>query len=586
MLNYVKTEMMKTKIILFTVLLSLCRLSDAQEVPDFFKSAGSPVNPKVKVMWNRYNTYEGLTKIMNEIAKAYPQLAKVESIGKSYEGRDLWMISVTNYNTGKPEDKPAFYIDGNIHSNEIQGSEIALYTAWYLTEMYAGNSFIKELLDNKVFYIIPTINPDGRNNYMLKVNNYSYPRAGVIPIDDDRDGLVDEDGFDDLDGDGNLAMMRRKTPYGNMIEDPEHPGRMKRVESGTFGNYEILGFEGIDNDGDGAVNEDLTGFYDPNRDWSYNWQPGYLEWGVLPFPFYAPENKAVRDFVVAHPNIAGVQTYHNSGGLILRGPAQEKYMETYDQGDELVLSTIGKKGEKMIPGYKFITLWKDMYPVYGGEIDWFYGARGIYTFTNELFNEYLYFGKSNLPDNEEQIEPFEFDKYLLFGDATIPWKKYDHPQYGKIEIGGFTKNYGRPDPGFLLESEAHRNMAFTLFHAFHTPTLKIDSIEVKSIGKGLQQVTVSVFNSSLSPTHSGQNRKYNIDPPDRIIIEGVNPLGKMIVRNADLNITEVQGGDPKIITCYINGMFLMKVRWITEAGKNIRIIVESPKGGKVSRELH
>lgn len=574
---------MKIKNTIFLQILLSASILSAQEVPDFFKSAGSPANPKVKVLWNRYYTYEGMSNICTEIARAYPQLAKVESIGKSYEGRDILVLTVTNFQHKSPEDKPGFYIDGNIHSNEIQGSEIALYTAWYLTESYSNNAFIKDLLDEKVFYIIPTINPDARNNYMLELNSRHSPRSGMIPVDDDRDGLIDEDGYDDLDGDGNLVMMRRKTPYGNYKTDPDYPDRMIRAKSGTFGDYEILGYEGIDNDGDGSVNEDPVGSYDPNRDWSFNWQPDYLQRGALPFPFYAPENKAVRDFVIAHPNIAGAQSYHNNGGMILRGPAQEKYMETYDRGDELVLNTIGNTGEKMLPGYHFYTLWSDLYPVYGGEIDWFYGARGIYVYSNELFTEQMYFGSENITYDEAQLEEYEFDQYLLFGDALIPWKEIDHPQYGKIEIGGFTKNFGRNDPGFMLESEAHRNMAFTLFHAYQTPLLKIDTIEIKNISNRLQQVDVAIVNLRLTPTRSGQNRKHNIDPEDRIMIEGVNAVGKMIVHDKDLDLTEVQQGDPSLIRLEnIPGMSVTRVRWITEKGGNIRITVESAKGGKIS----
>jgi hypothetical protein len=574
---------MKSKIVITCLVLLFGPTLGAQEIPDFFKSAGSPLNPKMKILWNRYNTDAGIAKICTEITKAYPQLATVESIGKSYEGKDILVLIITNFQNKKPEDKPGFYIDGNIHSNEIQGSEIALYTAWYLTESYNNNAFIKDLLDERVFYIIPTINPDARNNYMLELNSVDSPRSGMIPVDDDRDGLIDEDGYDDLDGDGNLVMMRRKTPYGQYKSDPDNPSRMIRVENGKFGDYEILGYEGIDNDGDGDVNEDAVGYYDPNRDWSYNWQPDYLQDGALPFPFYTPENKAVRDFIIAHPNIAGAQSYHNSGGMILRDPAQEKYMETYEPEDEMVFNTIGKIGEKILPGYNLYILWKDLYPVYGGEIDWFYGARGIYMYTNELFTSQMYFGSKNISYDKEEIEMYEFDKYLLFGDAFIPWKEIDHPQYGKIEIGGFSKNFGRPEPGFLLESDAHRNMAFTLFHAYHTPLIKIDKIDVRDIGNGMQEVEVAIVNSRLTPTRSGQNRKHNIDPEDRVIIEGVNAVGKMIVRDKDLNLTDVQTGDPSVIRLEnIPGMSVTRVRWVTEKGEKIRITLASAKGGKFS----
>ena len=156
---------MKIKMALILVLSVTGTIIKSQEVPHFFKSAGSPVNPKVSIVWNRYNTYEGLSELCRQIAQAYPSLAKVSSIGRSYEGKDLVLLTISNFQNKKPEEKPGYYIEGNIHSNEIQGSEVALYTAWYLTEMYENNGFIRDLLDTRVFYIIPTINPDARNNY-------------------------------------------------------------------------------------------------------------------------------------------------------------------------------------------------------------------------------------------------------------------------------------------------------------------------------------------------------------------------------------------------------------------------------------
>jgi hypothetical protein len=570
---------MKIAVTFFSILLFSLIAIKGQDVPYFFKSAGSPANPKVKIMWNTYYTYEGLTDLCNKIATAYPDLAQVSSIGKSYEGRDMILLTVTNFKNKKSDEKPGYYIDGNIHSNEVQGSEIALYTAWYLTEMYGANDFIHELLNDKVFYIIPTINPDARNNFMLKPNNMHSPRSGMIPVDDDRDGITDEDGFDDLDGDGSIAYMRRKTPFGRYNIDPENPDKMIRTDATRFGQYEFLDDEGMDNDGDGQVNEDPTGYYDPNRDWSFNWQPDYIQDGALPYPFYAPENLAVRNFVVDHPNIAGAQSYHNYGGQILRGPAQSAFTEFYDNEDEALLNTVGRMGEKMLPGYKFITLWKDLYPVYGGEIDWFYGARGIYVFSNELFTEQMYFGKEQNTRNDI----LDFDKYLLFDDAAIPWKPFNHPQYGKIEIGGTNKNFGRPDPGFLLESDAHRNMAFTIYHAYQTPLIEIDTIEVRDAGKGMQEVTVSIVNKRISPTRSGQCRKHNIDPKDRVTIQDVKALGKMIVKDRDLNISEVQTGDPSVIFLdNIPGMTVLRVRWITEKSRHFRVTVESAKGGKIT----
>ena len=120
--------------------------SKAQRVEDIFKAAGTPSSPKVTVSWNRYNTYDGISSICDQLVKAYPNLISKKSIGKSYEGRDIWVLEITDSKTLAAQDKPGFYIDGNIHSNEIQGSEISLYTAWYLVESFNENAFINTLL--------------------------------------------------------------------------------------------------------------------------------------------------------------------------------------------------------------------------------------------------------------------------------------------------------------------------------------------------------------------------------------------------------------------------------------------------------
>jgi murein tripeptide amidase MpaA len=268
------------------------------------KAMGAPNNPKVEVAWNRYYDSEELAEIMHRIEKAYPKLAKVSSIGKSYKGKELWLITVSNRENGDPDKKPAMYVDGNIHSNEIQGSEVGLYTAWYVTEMYSSNEWIRKLLDEKTLYIIPTINPDARDHFIHEPNTASSPRSGLVPRDDDGDGVVDEDTFDDLDGDGNITQMRIKDPNGRWIADPDDPRMMVQSKSDQRGNYTLLGNEGIDNDGDGLVNEDGPGSYDPNRDWAWNWAPRYVQSGADHFPFTFPEHRAISEFVLAHQNIA------------------------------------------------------------------------------------------------------------------------------------------------------------------------------------------------------------------------------------------------------------------------------------------
>lgn len=576
---------MKRTIKYLAIIISLLTTHHAlfsQTPGQLFKASGSPVNPKVAVSWNRYNDHAAITEICKKIAAAYPNLARLESIGKSYKGRDIWCLTITDFKKGDAGSKPGMYIDGNIHSNEVQGAEFSLYTAWYLTETFADTKFVQELLADKVFYIVPTINPDGRDSYFHEPNTAGTPRSGVIPVDNDRDGLVDEDGYDDLDGDKQVLTMRRKNPNGRYRVDPTDPRRLIQVGPDEKGEYELLGLEGIDNDGDGQVNEDGYTFeYDPNRDWGWGWQPNYIQNGAYKYPFSIPENRAVMEFVMKHPNIAAAQSYHNSGGMILRGPGDPNDLQTYNPQDLQVYDIIGKKGEEIIPGYRYLVVYKDLYAAYGGELDWFYGGRGIYTYSNELWTQYLMYNKDAGNDNSPQ---YNFDRYLLFKDAFVDWHEYDHPQYGKIEIGGFKKNFGRAHPGFLLEADAHRNMSFTIYHCYHTPKLSVDTIMEKDLGDGLKEVTAVIANKRLMPTHSSQDLKFKIERPDYITLSGATVVAGMIVDNADLNISTEQKTNPATVSVRnIPGLAVVTVRWIIQGSGKYTVTVDSRKGGMVSR---
>lgn len=549
---------------------------------EIFKAVGSPHKPKVELSFNKYYTYEGLVDAMKKIAAAHPGLAKIESIGKSYEGRDIMTLTITDYSVGNAEEKPGMWIDGNIHSNEIQGGEFSLYAAWYLTEMHVDTEFIKELLRDKTFYITPTINPDARNNFFLEPNTANSPRSGMMMLDNDGDGLAGEDGLDDLDGDGHITMMIRKSPTGRFIKDPQDPRKLILVDSDKVGEYEMLGQEGTDGDGDGEVNDDGVGYYDPNRDWGWNWQPDYVQRGALRYPFTLPENRSVMEFVMKHPNIAGAQSFHNSGGMILRGPGAEEDINTYNREDIRIYDAIGKKGEELIPGYRYLTVYKDLYSVFGGELDWFYGNRGIFTYSNELMTSYLYFHKQSA-GRGNQDENFDVDKYLTMGDAFVNWHEFEHPQFGAVEIGGFKKTFGRAHPGFLLEQDAHRNAAFTIYHAYHTPKLSIMDVKEEELGGGLKAITATIFNERLMPTHASQDLKYKIERPDYVTISGAKVVAGFVVEDEDFNkVTEQKMSPERIAVANVPGMSAVKVKWIVSAGSNYSIMVDSAKGGKAS----
>ncbi len=167
--------------------------------------------------------------------------------------------------------------------------------------------------------------------------------------------------------------------------------------------------------------------------------------------------------------------------MILRGPGAKT--DRFESADVRVLDAIGKQGEKMLPGYRYMNVAEDLYEVFGGEIDWFYYMQGVFAFTNELFTTL------QLLPQQRAVRRYlreSFNKYLLLGEGYVPWEEVTHPIYGTVEVGGQKKNWGRQPPSFLLEEECHRNMAFTLYHADQMPVVRVQAIEVKTLDGGLR----------------------------------------------------------------------------------------------------
>jgi len=239
---------------------------------------------KVEIPFNRYYKYAELEEWYKKIAAAYPELVELRNIGKSGEGRDLWVAVVNSPKTGPHTSKPAMWIDGNVHGNEIQAAEAVLYSLWYLTKAYGVNPELTRILDNYSFYFLVSQNPDGREHWFLDVQNSSSSRSNRRPVDSDRDGLLDEDPPEDLDGDGSITQMWKEDPNGRWIRDRNDPRVFVRVADDEKGEWTLLGSEGIDTDGDGQINEDGPGGDDMNRNWPSDWQPDYVQGGAGLYP--------------------------------------------------------------------------------------------------------------------------------------------------------------------------------------------------------------------------------------------------------------------------------------------------------------
>ena len=554
---------------------------------------------KVKLDFNRWHDTNELTADMKRLQAAFPKFLKLESIGKCYDGRDLMVMTVNNPATGPESAKAGMYIEANVHGNEIQGGEVCLYTIWYLMENYGRIDDVTRLVDERVFYIIPTVNPDGRQYFMEGPGGNA--RSGHVPVDDDNDGLIDEDPPEDINGNGIIEQIRKLVPgEGNYRISRTNPNILEPVPFGEKGDYILLGQEGIDNDGDGLVNEDGPGSYDQNRNWPSDWQPDYVQNGAMDYPFQLPEARAVADFLKAHPNIAGVQSYHNNGGMILRGPGAEAVGE-YPMTDVRFYDELGQNGERILPFYRYIVLWSGLYTVHGGFIDWTNDGLGIPSFSNELWNGDQYFTSPAL--KEQQSDPsspiapnlsrYYFDKYLEFGDEFVQWKPYDHPQFGQVEMGGVWKKYqGRVPPRFMNEELCHRNMAFSLYQAGEMPLIRIGETSVEKVGGDVYRVFVDITNPKVVPTIMARAAQNGVVRPDLLLVDGrsveviaasfianktvykTNPSVTPLVDQKDLKRIIVRNGHP--------GKTTRTAVLLVKGSGTMTVAYDSVKGGKAS----
>lgn len=493
----------------------------------------------VPLRFDYFYTYEMVNDALQKLHKAYPQLTKLDLVGKSEEGRSIYCMTVNNPKTGSVLDKPAIYVDGNIHGNELQGGEVGLYLLDYLLGNYGKIKEVTQLVDKKVFYVVPVVNVDGRWHYMHEANTDSSSRSLRRPKDDDNDGLFDEDYPDDLDGDGSITVMRKRDPNGKFKTDPKDPRLMVRVKPGEKGEWTILGDEGIDNDGDGRINEDSEGYVDPNRNWGFDWQPNYVQMGSGDFPNSGVGLKALAEYLRKLPNICMVWAFHNFGGMILRGPST-KVQPEYHPKDVEVYDHMGFQSERILPGYKYMISWKDLYPTYGDFSEWMAMTFGTYSYVGEITNpgremNFQTFDERKKPlkeegeeegggmfnrNEDEERQQLDFNDHLAQGELFREWKSYNHPTFGKIEIGGWVKNSQRLPATFIIKDMVHRNASAVLFTAKQTPEVSMKVFEKKKIGAGLYRIRVRLTNANAMPTMSYHAQQKNLYPKDMLKVSG------------------------------------------------------------------
>ncbi len=459
--------------------------------------------------FDRFYLYDELAALLQQYQAEYPNLVEISSIGNSFEGRKIWLATVTDLSVGKSSEKPAFWVDGNIHASEVSASTAALA----VIDKLVIDPKHAELLKTHTFYVVPRLNPDGAEwtlespPRVIRSSTRPYPYEEEDPY-----GLE----ASDLDGDGRILQIRIKDAHGAWKISEDEPRLMKRREPGeTGGTYYRLMSEGLFHNFDGLTmrSHRRKEGLDMNRNFPSAWRLESDQPGSGPFPTSEPEVRASVEAVVARPNICGAVTFHTFSGVNLRPPSS-KPDDDLPAEDVWTYQHIGKVGESMT-GYPAIAVYHEFryHPkevITGVFDDWMYEHRGVYAWTTEIWSPqrqagitgYKYIDWFREHPHADDIALLKWSDDKLEGKGFVNWQPFSHPQLGEVELGGWDFMYAfrNPPPSFL-ESEVSPLADWTIWQASLAPRLNLLKSESIPLGNDTFQLRVAVQNLGWLPTN-------------------------------------------------------------------------------------
>ncbi len=554
--------------------------------------------------FDHYYRYDELTNILNSLVQEYPNLARIESIGKSYEGRDVWLVTVTDFSTGPDKDKPALWVDGNIHASEVSPASACVYFINYLLNNYGKDTDVTRALTTRAFYICPRVNPDGAE--LALADRPRIIRSSVRPYPHDEDpieGLIRED----LDGDGRLLNMRIQDPNGPWKAHPDDPRIMiQRDPAETGGTYYRILPEGRLENYDGVtfgvapIKEGL----DLNRNFPMGWRLEGEQRGAGPFPASEPEVRNLMSFITAHPNITGAIAFHTWSGVLLR-PYDDRSDDEFPAEDLWTYKKIGDKGTE-ITHYPNVSVFHDFkyHPkqVITGSFDtWMYEHRGVFGWTVEIWSpqrqagieKYKFIEWDREHPIEDDLKMMKWNDEVLGGKGYVNWHKFNHPQLGEIEIGGWDMGYcWRNPPPEFLEKELALFPPWLVWCVLISPKLELHDASVKALGDNTYRVRVVVQNVGWLPTYVTK-KALEKKLLRGVIVEVELPAGATLeTGKAREDIGQLEG------RAYKNAAVTVwdadptedraKIEWTVKAekGGTLKIVAKHERAGKVLCEIN
>lgn len=459
--------------------------------------------------------HDELTKLLRAWADARPNLVHLESIGTTPGGRAIWFLTLTNNKTGAALEKPALIVDGNMHATEWGGGVAALHFVWRLLQSYDTDERVTRLLDTRTVYVLPRMTPDGveatlaQGRFVRSVDR-PYPNSALQP------GIHPSD----IDGDGRTLFMRYRDPNGPWkVSSADSRLLVPRAPDETGGDYWRVLPEGMIADYNGATIADPPA-HEP-LDFGANFPadlgaaPASKTAG--PYPTSEPEVAAYVAAIAQRPNIVAHVTCHTFGGLILTPPVNVG--EQMPTADRHAYETLASKGASLT-GYRamsYLDLRSEGRETYiPSAFGWLYNRRGIYSFITEFWNPLRAAGISleNTTESawlfgfhsvDDEVKLLRWSDKELGGDGFVPWRKFNHPQLGPVEIGGFDLiRYWYNIPFDRLEKEVTPHSEWLIYLGLAMPRIAIRSITSEAVGDNLWRVRLLVENTGWLPTNGTQ----------------------------------------------------------------------------------
>ncbi len=477
----------------------------------------------------QYRSYDELQSYLNGLVREHSDKASLASIATTGEGRAVQVVTIVS---SQVDRHPALLIVGGAVGSHLAGTEL---TVRFIENILSDRSdSIAELLNRVTFYVIPQANPDASAQYHapLKYERNSNARL----TDDDRDGETNEDGFEDLNSDGLITMIRVRSSGGTHVVDSIDPRIMipANFAQGVRGTYDLY-TEGIDNDGDGEFNEDGEGGVDFNRNFTYSYP--YFKPGAGPHQVSEPETRAIADFCYEHQNIAAVFSFSPQNNLyhpwqVKKGEGESRIITSVRPDDESAMQHIAKifgevTGFESAPEYE---------PGTGSFTEWAYYHIGRWSFgangwwmpkpeakpaesnrdTTSITPDK---GQNKKGDESPDREALQWLEEYGITTGFVNWREIDHPDFpGKtVEVGGFAPFVRTNPPANMLDSLGGKHAAFLKRLGGMLPQLIKDDLTVEPLGNGVNRITLRVMNTGYLPTISAMGQQSRV--PQNVKVE-------------------------------------------------------------------